>query len=112
MTGGQIDDQWPWYRQLISRVATWVIRPLLPCVIHDPLSGYLAIKKTLAEESGQKWHPIGSKLGLEIIVKSRVKNIREVPIYFRERHAGKSKLMGSRMAWLYAKQVAQWMKEP
>jgi dolichol-phosphate mannosyltransferase len=107
MHGGAIDKEWPFYRNIISRLAAWIIRPLLPLKIKDPLSGFIAIRKESYLANGKSWNPIGAKLGLEIIVKSHVKNIIEIPIYFGQRQFGSSKLMNMKMAFRYAEQVRQ-----
>jgi dolichol-phosphate mannosyltransferase len=107
ITGGSIDKSWPLYRKIISRLATLVIQPLLPSTIKDPLSGFIAIKKTCYSVNGELWNPIGTKLALEIMVKSHVKNIIEIPICFEQRKQGESKLMTLKMALNYYKQIQQ-----
>ena len=106
MQGGGVDDKWPLYRRAISRLATMIIRPLLPGPIKDPLSGYLAIKRERYAMNGESWKPIGTKIGLEIIVKSYIKNIIEIPIYFSQRQYGESKLMSMKIARSFVKQIA------
>jgi dolichol-phosphate mannosyltransferase len=107
INGGRVDEKWPFYRKLISRAATWVIKPLLPCKISDPLSGFIAFRKKAYAINGNLWNPIGTKLGLEVIVKSKARNIVEIPIYFEERKFGESKLLNWKSAINYAKQVQQ-----
>jgi len=102
---GGIDKKWPFYRSVISRLAAGVIKPLLPSSIKDPLSGFIAIKKENHAVNGHAWNPIGAKMGLEILVKSPIKNIVEIPIYFEQRKQGSSKLLNMKMALLYLKQV-------
>ena len=110
MKGGRIDKSWPIYRKMISRLATLVIHPLLPSNIKDPLSGFIAIKKQSYSLNGNLWNPIGTKLALEIIIKSNIKNIIEIPIHFEQRKYGESKLMNTKMAINYAKQIQQlWL---
>jgi dolichol-phosphate mannosyltransferase len=103
--GGHIDKSWPFYRKIISQLAKLVIQPLLPSQIKDPLSGFIAIKKISYSLNGKLWNPIGTKLALEIIVKSNIKNIIEIPICFEQRKYGQSKLMTMKMAFKYATQV-------
>lgn len=105
MQGGQIDKTWPWYRQWISRLATWVIQPLLIAPLTDPLSGFIAVKSATFATYGCEWKPLGTKLALEILVKSNAKNVVEIPICFEQRKLGESKLMNARMAMKYAQQV-------
>lgn len=107
IAGGRIDKTWPSYRKMISCLATLVIQPLLPIKIKDPLSGFLAIRKSCYANKGHTWNPIGTKLALEMIVKSNISKIREIPIYFEQRKYGESKLVSSRMAINYLKQICQ-----
>jgi dolichol-phosphate mannosyltransferase len=110
MRGGSIDKKWPFYRNLISRMATWIIRPLLPSKIKDPLSGFIAVRKPSDILNEKLWNPIGTKLGLEIIVKSHLKNIIEIPIYFGQRQFGESKLMNMKSVLRYLEQIRQlWL---
>jgi dolichol-phosphate mannosyltransferase len=89
--GGSSDEKWPLYRKMISRGAAGAARVLLLSKVKDPLSGFIAIRKKKCF-SGATLSPIGWKVGLEIIVKSRCQTIREVPIHFSQRHHGTSKL--------------------
>lgn len=108
MKGGSIDKKWPLYRQLISRLSTLIIKPLLPVKINDPLSGFIATKKIFyTDYNGSTWNPIGTKLALEIIIKSRLKHIQELPIHFAEREHGESKLLNRKIMFNYLTQVKQ-----
>lgn len=107
MKGGSIDKKWPLYRQLISRLSTLIIKPLLPTKINDPLSGFIATQKAFYAQNGQQWKPIGTKLALEMIVKSRLTHIQEIPIHFAEREHGESKLLNRKVMLQYLKQVQQ-----
>ena len=88
---GKIGDEWPWWRLLNSRIATWLARPLVP--LSDPMSGFFAFR-TLQMPPACRISPIGYKIGLEILVKSNITTTRvcEVPIYFSDRRYGKSKM--------------------
>lgn len=91
VAGGSCDPRWSLRRKLTSRFAAFISRKLLSIKVKDPLSGFLAIrKKTL--HAGDPLKPIGWKIGLEIMIKCRCKNIREVPIHFAQRNHGSSKL--------------------
>lgn len=107
MEGGSIDKKWPLYRQLISRLSTLIIKPLLPVKINDPLSGFIATRKMFYTTHGKKWNPIGTKLALEIIIKSHLKNIKEIPIHFAEREHGESKLLNRKIMFNYLNQVIE-----
>lgn len=87
--GGSVDSKWPLSRVLISRFSALLAWPLAKA--KDPLSGFVAMRKELCFR-GNALEPIGWKIGLEIIVKCRCQNIREIPIHFSERTVGYSKL--------------------
>ncbi len=87
--GGSVDKRWPLSRILISRLSALLAWPLAR--VNDPLSGFVAMNKAVCFR-GAPLNPIGWKIGLEIIVKSRCKHIKEIPIHFSERVIGISKL--------------------
>ena len=87
--GGSTDDKWTVYRFINSKVASLLARPLVK--VSDPMSGFFAIPRTLLER-GKGLSPVGYKIGLEIIVKCKPQPIQEIPIHFRTRARGKSKL--------------------
>ena len=77
------------YRYLNSKFALLLARPLI--AVSDPMSGFFAIPLTLWERC-QDLSPVGYKIGLELLVKCKPQNIKEIPIQFRSRVFGKSKL--------------------
>jgi dolichol-phosphate mannosyltransferase len=87
--GGRIDKNWSVFRWLNSKVATLLARPLTTA--KDPMAGFFAIKRK-RYESAEQLDPVGYKIGLELMVKCRCKTIAEVPIEFRDRVHGESKL--------------------
>jgi dolichol-phosphate mannosyltransferase len=87
--GGGTDDKWSWYRWLNSKVAVWLARPLVS--LQDPSTGFFALPRSLLQRC-PPLSPIGYKIALEILVKSGAKNLREIPIVFRTRRLGHSKL--------------------
>lgn len=87
--GGGTDDQWTFYRYLNSKFASLLARPLV--AVSDPMSGFFALPRTLWEHC-KNLSPVGYKIGLELLVKCKPKKIKEVPIYFRTRTLGESKL--------------------
>lgn len=89
VTGGGTDDDWGLFRRLNSRAATLLARPLT--TLRDPMSGFFALDRRALASAG-RLNPVGYKVGLEILVKSRAKRVAEIPIQFADRHAGKSKL--------------------
>jgi dolichol-phosphate mannosyltransferase len=88
-TGGLTEASWGFFRWLNSRVATLLARPLTS--VKDPMSGFFALsRKTF--ESARDLNPIGYKIGLELMVKCNLHRIEEIPIHFKDRQFGQSKL--------------------
>jgi dolichol-phosphate mannosyltransferase len=87
--GGGTDDQWSTYRWLNSKVAALLAKPLVS--LSDPTAGFFAFPRSLLSRCEQL-NPVGYKIALEILVKSRATRIQEIPIHFRSRQFGKSKL--------------------
>lgn len=88
---GSIGESWPLSRRLTSRFAASLAKLALSSPIHDPLSGFFSLRKSTFLNA-DTLHPIGWKIGLELMVKCRCKNIREIPIHFSDRIHDKSKL--------------------
>ena len=86
--GGAVDRAWSPWRLLGSRMATLLVRPLVGC--SDPMSGFFAIDRH-AIPNPSTLRPIGFKIALELMVRGRLR-VKEVPIGFRDRSRGKSKL--------------------
>ncbi len=107
IAGGSSDTHWPFTRRVISRAAAVVASMLLMRGTKDPLSGFIAFKKDILS-TGDILRPIGWKIGLELMVKCRCKNIREIPIHFSQRVCGKSKL-GFKASFNFLRHVA-WLK--
>jgi dolichol-phosphate mannosyltransferase len=55
------------------------------------MSGFFALRRETFERA-QRLLPLGYKVGLELMCKCRVRNVREVPIHFDARAHGESKL--------------------
>ncbi len=84
--GGNIEN-WPFYRRIISSVACLFAKPLTS--IKDPMSGFFFINKSILDDV--ELDPKGFKIALEIAVRCKP-DICEVPITFRNRIHGKSKM--------------------
>ena len=101
--GGSVDPDWGQFRRFNSLVASWLARGLTRA--KDPMSGFFAIKKQTFFH-GANIRPLGYKIGLELIVRCRCKHLVEIPITFRDRTLGDSKL-GLRQQWLYLRQLGR-----
>jgi dolichol-phosphate mannosyltransferase len=89
VAGGSTEEGWGVYRWLNSKVATLLAWPLARA--RDPMAGFFALPRDLFE-SAARLDPIGYKIGLELLVKCRCRRVVEVPIHFRNRLHGQSKL--------------------
>lgn len=88
VAGGNVDVYWPWHRRLNSWGARLLARPLTP--VCDMMSGFFAVRR--GELQLDRLHPIGYKIALELMVRHGWRRVVEVPISFRDRHAGRTKL--------------------
>lgn len=86
--GGEIAEDWSLGRRLGSRGASLLALPLAP--VSDPMSGFFALRRSVWQRA-ENLDPIGYKIALELLVKSRAARIEEVPIRFATRVAGESK---------------------
>ena len=59
--------------------------------ISDPMSGFFAMNSSLLHRGGSL-SPVGYKIGLEILIRCVPRTVVEIPIHFRTRVRGKSKL--------------------
>jgi dolichol-phosphate mannosyltransferase len=99
--GGAVDSRWSWFRRVNSRLATLLARGLTG--IADPMAGFFAIRRAVFERAGEL-RPLGYKILLELVVRCDCRNVVEVPILFRDRAEGESKL-SMRQQWLYLRHL-------
>lgn len=83
------DERWGIGRRLVSRLGAAVIAPLTS--VRDSTSGFFAMRRALPDRC-MDLRPTGYKIGLELIVRARCRDVREVPIHFGARRSGESKL--------------------
>ncbi|KAK9768299.1 hypothetical protein K7432_001138 [Basidiobolus ranarum] len=86
-----VDENWPVYRQVISKGARLMARPLTP--LSDPMTGFFSIRRE-AYLRARDVNSVGFKICLELYVKSDIRKHAEVPIMFGVRTVGESKLTG------------------
>ena len=87
--GGSFDRDWSLWRFLNSHIATLFARPLVKC--SDPMSGFILFnREKLGDLSVMR--PMGYKIGLELMVRGNFSEVREVPIAFKDRELGTSKM--------------------
>jgi len=92
ITGGNIQG-WTTKRKLMSKIATMIAKKGLGVKTKDPMSGFFAFKKNIIKELN--FDALGYKFLLEILVKTKGINIKEIPYTFENRKLGSSKLDGS-----------------
>jgi dolichol-phosphate mannosyltransferase len=85
---GGSTPNWPLKRRLLSRAACLLARPLSP--IRDAASGFFLIRRDVARETSIKAG--GFKICLELIARSGVSRLVEVPYRFDDREQGESKM--------------------
>ncbi|MHA1881802.1 MAG: polyprenol monophosphomannose synthase [Candidatus Thorarchaeota archaeon] len=93
--GGDIVG-WPGSRIAISKVATLMARTLFRIKPTDPMTGFVGCSSAKLLVNGFKHADY--KFYLEMMVTDRALRIAEVPIVFRDREKGKSKLDGKTIA--------------
>ncbi len=87
--GGNIDG-WSLKRKIVSKLATVIAKKGLTIDTADPMSGFFAFKRSII--NGLKFDAIGYKMLLEILVKTRGVNVKEIPYSFKDREFGSSKV--------------------
>lgn len=87
--GGQIIG-WNSKRIFYSKFATNLSRLIFRLDVKDPLSGYFIVKRNIVRTI--EFNTSGFKILLEILVKRRDINIKEIPYTFTDRALGISKL--------------------
>ncbi|MFQ5782822.1 MAG: glycosyltransferase [Nitrosopumilus sp.] len=92
ITGGNIQG-WTTKRKLMSKIATIIAKKGLGVKTRDPMSGFFAFKKNIIKELN--FDALGYKFLLELLVKTKGINIKEIPYTFENRKFGSSKLDSS-----------------
>ncbi len=87
--GGKIQG-WSVKRKIMSKFATLIAKKGLGIDTKDPMSGFFAFKRSIIK--GLNIDAIGFKILLEILVKTKGVNIKEIPYTFQNRELGSSKL--------------------
>ena len=99
---------WPGSRIAVSKVATLIARLLFLLPVRDPMSGFVGCQSARVLTSG--FERADYKFLLEILVRNRQLRVAEVPIIFRDRRRGKSKLGGGTII-LYLALVSRLLLE-
>ncbi|WP_322409600.1 polyprenol monophosphomannose synthase [Microbacterium invictum] len=107
--GGSVVN-WPWTRQIISRGGSWYARTMLGLPIRDVTAGYRVyrsdvLEQILAESVESRGYCFQIDLTRRVIGAGY--GLVEVPIEFREREAGESKMSGAIVKEAMVR-VTQW----
>jgi len=88
--GGEL-DRWNPARKLLSVAAVRMTTPIQRAGLRacDPMSGFFLIRRECLD--GIQFQPEGFKLLLEILVRARIRSLKEIPFAFGRRHRGASK---------------------
>jgi dolichol-phosphate mannosyltransferase len=90
VAGGGV-SAWSLWRRMISRSAQWLGSLVVPAArkTSDPMSGLFVVRRAVLELSALQ--PMGYKILLEVLVRSRAARITDVGYVFEERRSGGSK---------------------
>lgn len=99
---------WPLYRKAMSRMAAGMAYPLTG--VHDSMSGFFAVRRAVLLEFAPG--ATGFKIAFETIVRGgRRLRVLEVPIAFRDRARGTSKMRpGVALVFAWRWQAALWRR--
>jgi dolichol-phosphate mannosyltransferase len=90
--GAQIDN-FSQKRERMSHLGNTLARTVLKAELSDPLSGFFMLRRGLLNEIVEELSGKGFKILLDIFASAeRPLRFEEVPLHFRERHSGESKL--------------------
>jgi dolichol-phosphate mannosyltransferase len=100
VAGGGTGD-WQESRKTISRIASRMAKGLVPENLHDPMSGFFAVRTEALRDAARRLSGYGYKILLDLFVSAgRPLQFAEVPYTFKPRVHGQSKL-DSLVAWEY-----------
>ncbi|MDD5103618.1 MAG: polyprenol monophosphomannose synthase [Candidatus Peribacteraceae bacterium] len=96
---GGSTGRWNRRRTLLSRAGTRITTLLCRLSVHDPMSGFFAIDRSLFERVAPHFHPRGFKILFDLLMRlPRGTPVTEVPYTFAPRITGTSKL-SFRVQW-------------
>jgi dolichol-phosphate mannosyltransferase len=91
--GGGTTRNWGLGRKLLSSTSTLITRLSIGNLrhsLHDPLSGFFALRREVVE--GIRLQPVGFRTLLEVLACGRYRTVSEIPYLFAERKRGDSKM--------------------
>jgi len=103
---GGSTGSWDARRVRMSELAARAAQMLLRLPVSDPMSGFFALRREVAEQTVHRLSAIGFKILLDVLSSApEPLKVREVPYTFRERLAGTSKL-DEMVIWEFAMLLA------
>jgi dolichol-phosphate mannosyltransferase len=88
IAGGSTEN-WPFYREWLSRAGGWLAHTI--CDVNDATSGFFAFRRELTKKIPENAR--GYKILLELLMAGEGRlSVKEIPITFRDRTQGTSKL--------------------
>jgi dolichol-phosphate mannosyltransferase len=94
--GASIEEDWPFHRLLASRFAIFAAKLLLGLGVSDPMSGFFAVRREKFLRISARMGAEGFKIMLETLYLLKKADpgchVAEMPIRFRRREKGESKL--------------------
>jgi dolichol-phosphate mannosyltransferase len=91
-----VDARWSWHRKLASHLVNQVVPSLLSLPVSDATSGYRLWRRDalarIAPSSTVRSSGYGFQVEMAFLAHRLGCRIAEVPIYFRERESGDSKV--------------------
>ncbi len=79
-------------QRIDSRLGTFICRHVIGINAKDPLSGFFMLERRMFIELAPRINAVGYKILLELLARGKFSRIVEVPIVFRMRKRGSSKL--------------------
>ena len=80
-------------RHLLSSSGNWMVQTLLKIHIFDPMSGFFMIRRQVFDEHASKLSGRGFKILVDLLASSPTRlRVMELPMRFRPRNSGSSKL--------------------
>jgi dolichol-phosphate mannosyltransferase len=93
--GGSVDERWPFWRKKLSAFGNYYARTILGMPLHDVTTGYrMWRRETLQQIPFERIRSTGYIFLVEMIYLAHCLEFKigEAPIYFADRHWGKSKM--------------------
>jgi dolichol-phosphate mannosyltransferase len=91
--GGDADGLSSRWRHMISDGGIWLAQAFLPVKLSDPMSGYFMLPRPLFERLAHHLTGQGFKILLDLVLSAPAPlRVVEIPVQFRQRVAGESKL--------------------